>query len=142
MFKAWAIYMMMFIGLIVHLGDTPHNLAESDFEHLAHKTKGFSGSDISVCVKDVLFEPVRKTQDAMFFFRNPEDMWIPCGPKQQSAVQTTIQDLAAKGLASKILPPPISRTDFDKVLARQRPTVSKSDLDVHERFTKEFGEEG
>ncbi|KHN12053.1 Vacuolar protein sorting-associated protein 4A [Glycine soja] len=66
----------------VHLGDTPHNLAESDFEHLAHKTKGFSGSDISVCVKDVLFEPVHKTQDAMFFFKNPEDMWIPCGPKQ------------------------------------------------------------
>lgn len=42
----------------------------------------------------------------------------------------------------QILPPPISRTDFDKVLARQRPTVSKADLDVHERFTKEFGEEG
>lgn len=42
----------------------------------------------------------------------------------------------------QICPPPISRADFDKVLARQRPTVSKSDLDVHERFTKEFGEEG
>jgi hypothetical protein len=34
----------------VHLGDTPHNLTESDFEHLAYKTEGFSGSDISVCV--------------------------------------------------------------------------------------------
>jgi vacuolar protein-sorting-associated protein 4 len=34
------------------------------------------------------------------------------------------------------------KTDFDKVLARQRPTVSKADLGVHERFTKEFGEEG
>ena len=33
----------------VHLGDT-HNVTESDFEHLAHKTKGFSGSDIAVCV--------------------------------------------------------------------------------------------
>lgn len=42
----------------------------------------------------------------------------------------------------QIIPPPISRTDFEKVLARQRPTVSKSDLEVHERFTKEFGEEG
>ncbi|TKY67079.1 suppressor of K(+) transport growth defect 1 [Spatholobus suberectus] len=156
----------------VHLGDTPHNLTESDFEHLARRTEGFSGSDISVCVsltstwntwlqssfyfdefqanvigpilqvKDVLFEPVRKTQDAMFFFKNPEGMWIPCGSKQQGAVQITMQDLAAKGLASKILPPPISRTDFDKVLARQRPTVSKADLNVHERFTKEFGEEG
>ncbi|PKI40531.1 hypothetical protein CRG98_039091 [Punica granatum] len=126
----------------VHLGDTPHNLTESDFESLARKTEGFSGSDIAVCVKDVLFEPVRKTQDAMFFIKTPNDLWVPCGPKQSGAVQISMQELAAQGEASKILPPPISKTDFDKVLARQRPTVSKADLDVHERFTKEFGEEG
>lgn len=42
----------------------------------------------------------------------------------------------------QIIPPPIKKMDFDKVLARQKPTVSKSDLEVHERFTKEFGEEG
>jgi vacuolar protein-sorting-associated protein 4 len=53
-------------------------------------------------VKDVLFEPVRKTQDAMFFFKSPEGMWIPCGPKQQGAVQTTMTDLATKGLASQV----------------------------------------
>nr|CAB3472273.1 unnamed protein product [Digitaria exilis] len=126
----------------VHLGDTPHSLTESDFESLARRTDGFSGSDIAVCVKDVLFEPVRKTQDAMFFFKADGDMWMPCGPKQPGAVQTTMQELASKGLAAKILPPPISRTDFEKVLSRQRPTVSKKDLEVHERFTKEFGEEG
>ncbi|KAJ4891136.1 Protein SUPPRESSOR OF K(+) TRANSPORT GROWTH DEFECT 1 [Raphanus sativus] len=126
----------------VHLGDTPHNLTESDFEYLGLKTEGFSGSDVSVCVKDVLFEPVRKTQDAMFFFKSPDGTWMPCGPRQPGAIQTTMQDLAAKGLAEKIIPPPITRTDFEKVLARQRPTVSKSDLDVHERFTQEFGEEG
>jgi len=53
-------------------------------------------------VKDVLFEPVRKTQDAMFFFKSPEGMWIPCGQKQQNAVQVTMQDLATQGLASKV----------------------------------------
>lgn len=37
----------------VHLGDTPHNLTESDFEMLARKTEGFSGSDISVCVSSL-----------------------------------------------------------------------------------------
>ncbi|KAI3912284.1 hypothetical protein MKW92_053675 [Papaver armeniacum] len=125
----------------VHLGDTPHNLTENDFQALARKTDGFSGSDIAVSVKDVLFEPVRKTQDAMFFYKN-DNMWIPCGPKQPGAIQTTMQELDAQGLASQIVPPLIQRTDFDKVLARQRPTVSKKDLDVHERFTKEFGEEG
>ena len=53
-------------------------------------------------VKDVLFEPVRKTQDAMFFYKNPNDMWVPCGPKQPGAVQITMQELAAQGLAAKV----------------------------------------
>ncbi|KAJ7569998.1 hypothetical protein O6H91_01G103000 [Diphasiastrum complanatum] len=130
----------------VHLGDTPNNLTEQDFEDLAKRTEGFSGSDISVCVKDVLFEPVRKTQDAMHFQKvknnEGEEMWMPCGPRQPGAMQTTMQELATKGLAAKILPPPIVKPDFDKVLARQRPTVGKDDLEIHERFTKEFGEEG
>lgn len=34
----------------VHLGDTPNNLSESDFESLGRKTEGFSGSDVAVCV--------------------------------------------------------------------------------------------
>lgn len=126
----------------VHLGDTPHNLTESDFEQLARKTEGFSGSDISVCVNEVLFEPVRKTQDAEFFIKTSDGLWVPCGPRQPGAIQTNMQELAAKGLASKITPPPISIRDFDRVLWKQKPTVSKADLKVHERFTKEFGEEG
>lgn len=130
----------------VHLGDTPSDLSEGDFEELARRTEGFSGSDISVCVKDVLFEPVRKTQDAMHFQRvitkDGDEMLMPCGPRQHGAMQTTMQDLAAKGLAAQILPPPITKTDFDKVLSRQKPTVSKDDLEVQEKFTREFGEEG
>ncbi|XLR33804.1 hypothetical protein HN51_043076 [Arachis hypogaea] len=126
----------------VHLGDTPYNLTESDFEYLASRTEGFSGSDISICVEDVLLEPIRKTQDAMFFYENPEGMWTLCEPEQQGAVQTTMQELASKGLSSKILPTPVTRTDFEKILARKKPTVSKADLKVYERFTKEYGEEG
>ncbi|GMN70081.1 hypothetical protein TIFTF001_039131 [Ficus carica] len=126
----------------VHLGDTPHNLKESDFEYLAQKTEGFSGSDISVCVKDVLFEPVRKTRDAKFFRKRSNGMWVPCKPTKRGAVEITLQELDAQGLGSKILPPPIKRADFEKVLSRQKPTVSKADLEVQERFTKEFGEDG
>ncbi|XP_071711088.1 protein SUPPRESSOR OF K(+) TRANSPORT GROWTH DEFECT 1-like [Rutidosis leptorrhynchoides] len=126
----------------VHLGDTPNNLTESDFENLARKSEGFSGSDIAVCVKDVMWEPVRKTRDAIHFVKTREGLWVPCGPEQPVATLITMQELAAQGLAEKICLPPITRLDFDKVLARQRPTVSKSDLEVHERFTEEFGEEG
>ncbi len=51
----------------VHLGDTPHALTQMDFETLAAQTEGFSGSDVNVVVKDVLMEPVRKTQEATHF---------------------------------------------------------------------------
>jgi vacuolar protein-sorting-associated protein 4 len=51
----------------VHLGDTPHALCERDFAALGARTEGFSGSDVAVAVKDVLFEPVRKTQEATHF---------------------------------------------------------------------------
>lgn len=38
----------------------------------------------------------------MFFTKTPNGMWMPCGPKQPGAVQTTMQDLAAKGLAAQV----------------------------------------
>lgn len=56
-------------------------------------------------VKDVLFEPVRKTQDAMHFKKvNTKDgeMWMPCGPREPGAKQTTMTELAAEGLAAKV----------------------------------------
>lgn len=39
----------------------------------------------------------------MFFIKDADANWIPCGPKQHGAVQITMQDLAAKGLGSKVL---------------------------------------
>lgn len=39
-------------------------------------------------------------------------------------------------------PPKISYRDFEKVLLRARPTVSAADLEIYEKFTSEFGEEG
>lgn len=39
----------------------------------------------------------------MHFFKTRNGMWVPCGPKQQGAVQITIQELEAQGLASQVL---------------------------------------
>ena len=38
----------------------------------------------------------------MYFIRTSDDTWMPCGSKQSGAIQTTMQDLDAKGLASKV----------------------------------------
>lgn len=47
----------------------------------------------------------------MFFFKADGDMWMPCGPKQPGAVQTTMQELASKGLAAKVT------KDADSIIA-------------------------
>lgn len=42
------------------LKGNPHSLDEKDLDNLAEKTEGYSGSDISVFVRDAVYEPVRK----------------------------------------------------------------------------------
>ncbi len=40
----------------------PATVLQQDYDELGQRTEGFSGSDIAVVVKDVLMQPVRKTQ--------------------------------------------------------------------------------
>lgn len=43
-----------------HLGKTPHNLKEDDFDDLASSTDGYSGSDLATLTKDAIMQPLRK----------------------------------------------------------------------------------
>lgn len=61
----------------------------------------------------MLFEPVRKTQDAMFFIKTSNGMWMPCGPKQEGAVQISMQELAAEGQAAKVVAIPLKNERID-----------------------------
>lgn len=130
----------------VHLGDTPNCLTQADFDQLGQRTEGFSGSDVSVVVKDVLMQPIRLLREATHFrpATGPDgtQVWEPCPPNAPGAKEVTLQWFAEKNMADKVLPPKISMRDFEKVLLRARPTVSPGDLQVFERFTSEFGEEG
>jgi vacuolar protein-sorting-associated protein 4 len=131
----------------VHLGDTPHTLTPGDFETLAARTEGFSGSDVSVVVKDVLMEPVRKTQEATHFRevtdpKSGRKELAACSPGDAGAFAATLTELADKGLADRVATPVITMRDFEKALLKARPTVSAKDLEVQEKFTAEFGEEG
>ena len=50
-------------------------MEREDFEHVGDATEGFSGSDLSVLVREALMEPLRVCQQAKQFMRvNPESM--------------------------------------------------------------------
>ncbi|RKO95732.1 skd1 protein, partial [Caulochytrium protostelioides] len=79
----------------LHVGSTPCQLTRADYALLAEKTEGFSGSDISVLVRDALMGPVRKVQTATHFKpvqapsrENPAEMQqylTPCSPAEPGA---------------------------------------------------------
>ena len=66
----------------------------------------------------------------------------PCAPGTPGAMQATLTQIAEKGQAAMVAPPPINMRMFLKVVQKARPTVSVADLEVYKKFTAEFGEEG
>lgn len=90
----------------IHLGDTPAALSAGEYEELGRRTEGFSGSDVAVVVKDVLMQPVRKTQDAVCFKRvrgeGGQEMYEPCSPGDPGGFPATLQTLADAGKASLV----------------------------------------
>ena len=69
----------------IHFGKEGHSLTQEDFDYLASKTDGFSGSDISGLVKQALMIPVSRMQKSDYFYlkvdpAHPEKgpLYYPC----------------------------------------------------------------
>lgn len=133
----------------VHIGDTPHNLNEADFRSLAKMSDGFSGSDISVTVRDALYEPVRTCQMATHFkqVNYPEEggmKWLPCSPgdSDPSKKEMTLMEFMDKFDPSTLKPADVSAQNFKNVLALAKPTVGPEDLERLIEWTNQYGQEG
>lgn len=146
----------------IHLGDTPNSLSPEDFRALGEMTEGYSGSDVSVVVREALMEPLRKCRTAKFFRPDPagSGQWEPVmldppcsrcpmdlaskpvAPKTQCTTcgckRMSLYDLATNEL--KV--PDVCMDDFVLVLGRSKPTVAARELERFEAFTKEFGSDG
>lgn len=111
----------------IHLGSTAHLLTEEDLRILASKTEGFSGSDISIVVRDALMQPVRKVQTATHFKKvtgpSPvdktticDDLLVPCSPGEPGAIEMTWIDVPG----DKLYEPPVTMvsSSIDQPMAR------------------------
>jgi len=131
----------------IHIGSTPCNLSDNDFELLAKKTEGFSGSDISTVVNDALMEPVRTMQSATFFVKTKhvdekfEYAWMPCSPSTNGAQQMKLMEISSEE-QDKVLAPQLSMPDFLRVLRKIKPSVNEKDISRQMDWTKEFGQDG
>jgi len=125
----------------IHVGSTPCDLAPKDYKTLADRTEGYSGSDISIVVRDALMQPIRKVISATHFKRVTEDgkkKWTPCSPGDPDAEEMSWSDIESDELQE----PPLKVADFLKSLEATRPTVTEADIKKHDNWTKESGNDG
>ena len=97
----------------------------------------FSGSDISVLVRDAIYEPVRRLQSATEF-KEIDGRYFPCREGEKGALKGTWVSLPN----DKIDIEETSKSDFDYALTRTKPSVDKKQLKEYEDFTKNFGQDG
>lgn len=48
----------------LHMKETKTSLTDTEWDSLALKTEGYSGSDLASCVHDAMFEPLRELRDS------------------------------------------------------------------------------
>jgi len=129
----------------VHIGDTANNLKDNDYEVLAEKTPGFSGSDISGIVQDALMEPVRDMQTATHFRKQPTSqndyIWVPCKQNESGAKPMKLLDFP-ENEQSRVQAASLNVQHFIKILENSKPSVGKEDIERHIQWTNEFGQEG
>jgi len=133
----------------IHLGKTPHKITNEQFKQLGEMTEGYSGSDVSIIVRDAMMQPVRAVQTATHFKRvsGPDrndptklihDYLTPCSPGDPDAKEMTWVDVDG----SKLKEPEITFNDFLKSLKSSKPSVGPNDIQQHVKFTEDFGQEG
>lgn len=124
------------------VSETPCSLTNDDFRTLGKLTNGYSGSDISVVVKDTLMQPIRKIQSATHFKNVSKDpsyrKLTPCSPGDENAIEISWIDIEADELQE----PELTINDFLKAIQTSRPTINEEDLKKQEEFTRNFGQEG
>ena len=119
----------------IHLGSTPHTLKETDLASAARSTKGLSGADISVLVRDALMGPVRELQQATHFRQGGDGCWEACTPDAKGARKMDLMAVPATALRT----PVVTAAHFERAVRAARSTVGEKDYEQHEKWAREFG---
>ena len=120
-----------------NFGTSGHNLTEADFQWLASKTEGYSGSDIANVVHQALYMPLHELQRATHFKKNENGKWVPAKPGEES-IETSVYKLP-KG---EVEVPIFQSSQLEAVMRKAPCSTSLQELKRYEDWMKEFGESG
>lgn len=138
------------------LRNTPNNLSEDDYITLGQKTKGASGREIKVLVKEALYVPVVQCQRAKHF-KLDGNFYVPCEncpycpPELLSdtpGANNVCERCGAKRMQLDDFPREqlkkhdVGIKDFEKLLRQSHKSVSDFDMKKYTEWTKQFGMDG
>ncbi|KAJ7387901.1 hypothetical protein OS493_001251 [Desmophyllum pertusum] len=122
----------------MHLATTPASLATEDWCLLGQRTEGFSGSDLSNCTSDAMFEPVRELENTTHWKLTEDLFYVPCPESDDDCINSSMKDLPSE----KIQPRSVKLDDFLNILSHNTSTVAEEDLERFEQFTINLGQRG
>ena len=126
------------------IGPTPNSLTPDNIMQLASQTDGYSGADISVMVKDALYQPVRIAQSATHFKKvkdtTGEQPYLleACSPGDRNATEMSLYDIATE----QFKPNDVNFQHFQVALDNVKPSVGVEDLRRFEDWTQQYGQDG
>lgn len=131
----------------LHIKGVRNTLSSNDYNVLAQKGEGYSGSDICNVVREAIMIPVRKVQHAQAFKKCDEtgapspngEFWTPCSPGDRDPTKTLMswQDIPPEN----IVEPPVDMRDMMSALQTTKRSVHPRDLERIEEFTRSFGQD-
>jgi len=144
----------------LHLGDTPNELTEAEFDKTGEITEGSSGADVKILVQEALMQPLRRCQKAKQFYIDKDGWYKPCfkypncpscPPKLSSdkpgtdytcercgSMRMSLWDVPTE----KLQAPMVLYDDFKSVMKSSVCSVSPDELKRFEEWTKLFGQDG
>eukprot|EP00112_Aurelia_sp_Birch-Aquarium-sp1_P005435 Seg1617.10 transcript_id=Seg1617.10/GoldUCD/mRNA.D3Y31 product="Vacuolar protein sorting-associated protein 4A" protein_id=Seg1617.10/GoldUCD/D3Y31 len=117
---------------LIHLKSVPVNITDEEWEKLLELSEGYSGSDLSTCVSDALFEPVRELESSVFWKWNSDGRTVsPCRENEDGAVKIRFESIPA----DQVNPRPVEFKDLESALTKNHKTVNVEELACYEKFT-------
>jgi len=144
----------------LHLGDTPNELTEAEFDKTGEITEGSSGADVKILVQEALMQPLRRCQKAKQFYIDEDGNYKPCNkyPNCSSCPPKLSSDKPGKDYTcercgsmrmslwdvptEKLQAPMVLYDDFKSVMKSSVCSVSPDELKRFEEWTKLFGQDG
>ncbi|KAK4446067.1 AAA-domain-containing protein [Podospora aff. communis PSN243] len=119
-------------------------LTTDQLSELARRTDGFSGSDISNFVEEVLRLPLDVLHAATHFkkvVRRGSEFYTPCESHEGGAIAMTWQEIPAGNMLEE---PHVTAQDFFRILegGKVKSTVSLGECGKYEEWTETYGVEG